>query len=86
MSTSFDTTLSKLGINANTAANSAVTNTSSGSTPLGQAAYLTLMPAQLANQDPFNPGVNTQMVAQMAQFSSVAGISQMITTLSSIAG
>jgi flagellar basal-body rod modification protein FlgD len=86
MSTSFDTTLSNLGINANTAANSAVANTSSGSTTLGQADFLKLMTAQLANQDPFNPVDNTQMVAQMAQFSSVAGISQMNTTLSSIAG
>jgi flagellar basal-body rod modification protein FlgD len=84
MSTSFDTTLSNLGINANTA-NQAVANTSSGSTTLGQADFLKLMTAQLANQDPFNPVDNTQMVAQMAQFSSVAGISQMNTTLSSIA-
>jgi len=84
MSTSFDTTLSNLGINANTA-NQAVANTASGSTTLGQADFLKLMTAQLANQDPFNPVDNTQMVAQMAQFSSVAGISQMNTTLSSIA-
>jgi len=84
MSTSFDTTLTNLGINANTTANSAVAN-SSGSTSLGQADFLKLMTAQLANQDPFNPVDNTQMVAQMAQFSSVAGISQMNTTLSSIA-
>jgi flagellar basal-body rod modification protein FlgD len=84
MSTSFDTTLSNLGINTTTA-NQAVANTSSGSTTLGQADFLKLMTAQLANQDPFNPVDNTQMVAQMAQFSSVAGISQMNTTLSSIA-
>lgn len=84
MSTSFDTTLSNLGINAKNTANSAVANTS-GSTSLGQADFLKLMTAQLANQDPFNPVDNTQMVAQMAQFSSVAGISQMNTTLSSIA-
>ena len=84
MSTSFDTTLSNLGINANTA-NQAVANTASGSTTLGQADFLKLMTAQLANQDPFNPVDNTQMVAQMAQFSSVAGISQMNTTLSTIA-
>eukprot|EP01036_Dinobryon_divergens_P011689 gene11689-15733_t len=51
----------------------------------GQADFLKLMTAQLQNQDPFNPVDNTQMVAQMAQFSSVAGISQMNTTLSSIA-
>jgi len=84
MSTSFDTTLSNLGINTTTA-NQAVANSSSGSTTLGQADFLKLMTAQLANQDPFNPVDNTQMVAQMAQFSSVTGISQMNTTLSAIA-
>lgn len=82
---SFDTTLNNLGIKTTTTANSAVANTSSGSTTLGQADFLKLMTAQLQNQDPFNPVDNTQMVAQMAQFSSVAGISQMNTTLSSIA-
>ena len=43
------------------------------------------MTAQLKNQDPFEPVDNTQMVAQMAQFSSLAGISEMNTTLKAIA-
>ena len=43
------------------------------------------MTAQLKNQDPFAPVDNTQMVAQMAQFSSLAGISEMNTTLKAIA-
>ena len=55
------------------------------STTLDQSAFLTLLTAQLKNQDPFAPMDNTQMVAQMAQFSSVAGISEMNTTLASIA-
>ena len=84
MSTSFDTTLSNLGINTTTA-NQAVANSSSGSTTLGQADFLKLMTAQLANQDPFNPVDNTQMVAQMAQFSQVAGIAQMNQSLQTIA-
>ena len=42
------------------------------------------MTAQLKNQDPFAPVDNTQMVAQMAQFSSVAGISEMNSTLKAI--
>ena len=80
---SFDTTLSSLGINttANSAAQTATTN---GSASLGQADFLKLMTAQLQNQDPFDPVDNTQMVAQMAQFSSVAGISEMSTTLKAI--
>jgi flagellar basal-body rod modification protein FlgD len=64
-----------------TAANKALT---SSKTTLDQSDFLTLMTAQLKNQDPFNPVDNTQMIAQMAQFSSVAGISQMNTTLTGI--
>jgi flagellar basal-body rod modification protein FlgD len=52
---------------------------------LGQADFLKLMTAQLKQQDPFNPLDNTQMVAQMAQFSSVAGIGEMNSSLKSIA-
>ena len=79
---SFDTTLSGLGISttASTTANSATTKSST----LGQADFLKLMTAQLKNQDPFAPVDNTQMVAQMAQFSSVAGISEMNSTLKAI--
>jgi flagellar basal-body rod modification protein FlgD len=86
---SFDSTLANLGINttASAAASSAAAAnaTTNPSGTLDQADFLQLMTAQLQNQDPFNPVDNTQMVAQMAQFSSVAGISQMNTTLSSIA-
>ena len=39
--------------------------------------FLRLMTTQLTTQDPFNPVDNTQMVAQMAQFSQVAGIAEM---------
>ena len=42
------------------------------------------MTTQLKEQDPFNPVDNQAMVAQMAQFSSVAGISEMNTSLKSI--
>lgn len=52
---------------------------------LDQTAFLRLMTTQLKSQDPFDPVDNQQMVAQMAQFSSVAGISEMNVSLSSIA-
>ena len=57
---------------------------SSGST-LDQAAFLKLMSAQLQAQDPFEPMDQTQMVAQMAQFSQVAGNADMNVTLRDIA-
>lgn len=79
---SFDTTLANLGIakSSTATANTATTKSST----LGQADFLKLMTAQLKNQDPFAPVDNTQMVAQMAQFSSVAGISEMNSTLKAI--
>lgn len=53
---------------------------------LGQASFLKLMTAQLKFQDPFKPVENKDMVAQMAQFSQVAGISEMNASLKAIAG
>ena len=47
--------------------------------------FLKLMTTQLSTQDPFNPVDNTQMVAQMAQFSQLAGISQMNQSLATMA-
>jgi flagellar basal-body rod modification protein FlgD len=79
---SLDTTLAGLGV-ATSNANTAVSN--KGSPTLGQADFLKLMTAQLQNQDPFEPVDNTQMIAQMAQFSSLAGISEMSSTLKAIA-
>ena len=51
---------------------------------LGQSDFLRLMTAQLTQQDPFNPVDNQQMVAQMAQFSSLSGITETNTTLKQI--
>jgi len=52
---------------------------------LGQTDFLRLMTTQLRQQDPLDPVDNQAMVAQMAQFSSVAGISEMNVSLKSIA-
>ena len=84
MATSFDSTLANLGI-ARSSSSAAVAPASSAAPTLGQGDLLKLMTAQMQNQDPFNPVDNTQMVAQMAQFSSLAGISEMNTTMKAIA-
>ncbi|MGK6318438.1 flagellar hook assembly protein FlgD [Sphingomonas sp. DT-204] len=84
MASSFDSTLDALGI-PRTNSGTPVQPASSANTTLGQADFLKLMTAQMQNQDPFDPVDNTQMVAQMAQFSSLAGITEMSTTLKSIA-
>ena len=82
MATAFDTTLTNLGIARSTTSQTAASANTTGT--LGQSDFLKLMTAQLQNQDPFAPVDNTQMVAQMAQFSSVAGISDINTTLKAI--
>jgi len=52
---------------------------------LGQSDFLKLMTTQLQNQDPFAPMENAEFIAQMAQFSTVTGITEMGATLNGIA-
>ncbi|MFN7177123.1 MAG: flagellar hook assembly protein FlgD [Thermaurantiacus sp.] len=44
---------------------------------LGQEDFLTLLTAQLRNQNPLSPLDNEAFVAQLAQFSTVSGITEM---------
>jgi flagellar basal-body rod modification protein FlgD len=86
----FDSTLASLGITrTGTASGTKGTGTAStsnlGKTSLDQSDFIALMTAQMKNQDPFDPVDNTQMVAQMAQFSSLSGITEMGSTLKAIA-
>ena len=52
---------------------------------LGQSDFLKLMTTQLQNQDPFAPMENAQFIEQMAQFSTVTGITEMGAELKGIA-
>ncbi|MBM6578148.1 flagellar hook assembly protein FlgD [Microvirga sp. SRT01] len=72
------------GIDAYSAKMASKVSTAGTKSSLDQTDFLKLMTAQLNNQDPFSPVDNTQMVAQMAQFSSVAGISEMNATMKAI--
>jgi len=65
-------------------ANIVVQPKGSSQKPLGETEFLTLLTTQLKQQDPFEPVDNKEMIAQMAQFSSLAGINQMNDTLKSI--
>ena len=65
----------KLGISKNTEAKQG------GSDTLGQSDFLKLMTTQLQNQDPFAPMDNGDFIAQMAQFSTVTGISEVNASL-----
>ncbi|MGE0115393.1 MAG: flagellar hook assembly protein FlgD [Steroidobacteraceae bacterium] len=51
---------------------------------LGINDFITLMTTQLKYQDPTNPQDSTAFVAQLAQFSSVSGIQEMNTSISSL--
>ena len=68
-----------------TSSASALAVQKSSSSALSMTDFLKLMTTQLQTQDPFNPMDNTQMAAQMAQFSSVAGISEMNTNIKALA-
>ena len=57
----------------------------SGDAELGSADYLTLMVAQIQNQDPFSPMENGQFVAELAQFSTVSGIEDLNQNFSTLA-
>lgn len=62
---------------------------STGQQTLGQQDFLTLLVTQLKNQDPLNPLENEAFVAQLAQFSTVSGITEMnssLAKLSALAG
>jgi flagellar basal-body rod modification protein FlgD len=43
--------------------------------------FLTMLTAQMRNQDPLNPLDNAQLTSQMAQISTVTGISELNTTM-----
>jgi flagellar basal-body rod modification protein FlgD len=70
-------------------ASAAATSATAGATgrdygSLGQADFLRLLTVQVQQQDPFNPVDNKEMLAQMAQFSSLAGINDVNATLQKI--
>jgi flagellar basal-body rod modification protein FlgD len=56
----------------------------SPSNSLGQADFLKLLMAQMQHQDPMSPMSGTDFTAQLAQFSSLQGIQQLNTNISSM--
>lgn len=76
---------SDIGLNTTkttTAASSAASSTKSNS--LSQEDFLSLLTTQLAYQDPTNPVDNAEMVSQMAQISTVEGITSLNNSVSSL--
>lgn len=56
-----------------------------GMDSLGQGDFLKLLTVQMQQQDPFDPVDNKEMLAQMAQFSSLAGVAETNASLERIA-
>ncbi len=55
-----------------------------GMAALGQGDFLRLLTVQMQQQDPFDPVDNKEMLAQMAQFSSLAGVADTNKALAAI--
>lgn len=79
ISATTNTTATALG-----GASAATAPTTATTAALGQKDFLTLMLAQLKNQDPLKPMENGEFLAQLAQFSTVGGIEKMNDTLTSV--
>jgi len=83
------TTVSSDLLNAMNGTSGSTSNSSSlndNSADAIQNRFLTLLIAQMKNQDPNNPMDNSQLTSQMAQLSTVSGISQLNGTLSTLLG
>ena len=75
-----DTTTS--GVNSTAGSSNVAGNSASDL----QGSFLTLLVAQLKNQDPTNPMENNELTTQLAQISTVSGIEKLNTTLGAITG
>ncbi|UYA61060.1 flagellar hook assembly protein FlgD [Pectobacterium colocasium] len=84
MSVTINDTSSATKTQSTSSTTSSVGTTSSAADLQNQ--FLTLLVAQLKNQDPTNPMSNDQLVSQLAQLNTVSGIEKLNTTLGSISG
>lgn len=80
-----------VNVNDTSSALASSSSTSSSGSSTSSAAdlqnqFLTLLVAQMKNQDPTNPMDNSQLTSQLAQISTLNGIEQLNTTLGSISG
>lgn len=69
------------GLTGSTTSSSTKSNTS---TALGQDDFMTMLIAELKNQDPLNPMEGKDFAAQLAQFSSLQQLSNLNTTMSTL--
>jgi flagellar basal-body rod modification protein FlgD len=73
------------GTSGSSSSGSAASSSSSGAVGgLTMNDFLTLMTAQLQNQDPLNPTDSNQFLSQLSELSTVEGISQLNTSMSTL--
>ncbi|CAI8986897.1 flagellar basal-body rod modification protein FlgD [Pseudomonas sp. IT-P12] len=79
--------LANSSVKTNTSADglAAATNSAAGKKALGKDAFLQLLVTQLKNQNPLEPQDNGEFVAQLAQFSSLEGITTLNDTVGGLA-
>ena len=73
------TTTSQTGV-------ASATNSSTGGQTLGKDAFLQLLVTQMQHQNPLDPQDNSEFVAQLAQFSSLEGITSLNESVTAISG
>lgn len=78
---SSSTFLNQVQVPQTAATTSPVTTTTDKTKSLGKQDFLKLLMAQLQNQDPMKPMDDTQMIAQMAQFSALEASQQLNATM-----
>lgn len=78
------TTISNTSAASATSASKTTAASKTGLGSLGSTDFLKLMTTQLQQQDPFNPTDNTQMLAQMAQFTSLSQTTEMNSGVSAL--
>lgn len=78
--------VSNINDTSSSSASSALNSTGTNSSSDLQSSFLTLLVAQLKNQDPTNPLQNNELTSQLAQISTLSGIEKLNTTLGSISG
>ncbi|MGE8115066.1 MULTISPECIES: flagellar hook assembly protein FlgD [Pseudomonas] len=71
------------GVTTNTSKTSTTSSATGGQT-LGKDAFLQLLVTQMQNQNPLDPQDNSEFVAQLAQFSSLEGITSLNESVSAI--
>ena len=77
---------SSIKTNKDTDSLASAAGSATGKKALGKDAFLQLLVTQLKNQNPLEPQGNGEFVAQLAQFSSLEGITTLNDTVSGIAG